>query len=393
MKITYNTRLKLHPLIIRQEKSNYIVEDTLTNEFYEMPKVCIEAIKMIEDYGHLKRIEEELRKEYDEEEVDIIDFVHQLIDLEIVSEIDGVLITENIAEEKETGFYWIPESLGQILFNRFTTKLYFGMFIASIFIFIFNPSLIPHYKDIFIFDLMIENVLTVIIITIVLVVFHEMGHIIAIRGEHLYAKLELGHRLFFAVLETDLTQSWKLSPSKRNKLLFAGMYIDITVIFTSLVLLLIIKSNNVFTSILGIVIFNTVIRLFYQLCVFMKTDFYYIIENMIGCYNLMENGQNYLSKWLPFIKKDSSTETFAGEEKFIRRYAVFYLAGIMLTIAITAYYYIPQFIFAINQIMLPGLTEPFNSLRFWDSVVFLLQMVLVAGLLIYSWSKKYRFSS
>ena len=32
----------------------------------------------------------------------------------------------------------------------------------------------------------------------------------------------------------------------------------------------------------------------------MKTDIYYVFENMTGCYNLMESGKQYLHKWLPF---------------------------------------------------------------------------------------------
>jgi putative peptide zinc metalloprotease protein len=47
----------------------------------------------------------------------------------------------------------------------------------------------------------------------------------------------------------------------------------------------------------------------------------------------------------------------------------------------------------VSEIMLPGFLEPITSIRFWDSVVFLLQIVLVLGLLLYSWTKKYRLSS
>ncbi|MBT2686233.1 hypothetical protein [Bacillus sp. ISL-37] len=392
MGITYNSQLKLHQLVFREEKQNYIVEDTITNEFYEMPKVCIEAIKLIQENVPLNEIETNLKKQYEDEEIDIIDFVNQLVELEIVCELDGEKVSINIVNKKDADFQWVPERLGQILFNDTTTKIYVGMLIASIMMFIFNPGLIPHYKDIFIYELMIENVAAIILITLILVLLHEFGHIIAIRGEGLNAKLELGHRLFFAVLETDLTQAWKLPPQKRNKLLYAGLYIDIVVIFTSLILLLV-STDGLFSGILGIVVFNTLIRLIYQLCVFMKTDFYYIIENITGCYNLMENGQHYLSKRIPFIKTSHATVSFSGEEKVIRRYAYFYIIGILLTLLITAYYYIPQLIFAVNEIMLPGFLEPITSIRFWDSVVFLLQILLVSGLLIYSWTKKYRLSS
>ncbi|CAM3894734.1 hypothetical protein [Mesobacillus thioparans] len=393
MEITYDTKIKLFPLSVRQEKLHYIVENTVTNDFFEMPEVCIEAISMIQNNGLLKDIEEKLSKKFFDEDVNIIEFIKQLIELDFVSEIDGKTITRIVKMKEGTGFQWIPQKIGQILFNRYTAKIYFAMLLGSILILIFNPELVPHYKDIFIFDLMIENVLTVFLITLLLVLLHELGHVIAIRGENLNARLELGHRLFFAVLETDLTQGWKLPAERRNTLLFAGMYIDIVVIFISLLLQLFMKADSVYAGILGIVVFNTIVRLLYQLCVFMKTDFYYILENITGCYNLMENGRNFLSRWFPIIKKDETTMPFNGEEIIVKRYAYFYLAGILLTIVITAYYYVPQMIFAVNEMMVPGFAEPLTSIRFWDSVVFLLQIVLVLGLLLYSWTKKYRISS
>jgi putative peptide zinc metalloprotease protein len=393
MKISYKTQITLHPLSFRKEKTNFIVENTRIGEFYEMTAICVDALKMLQAKVGLKEIEEILSQQYTEEDIDLIDFTNQLIELDIVSEVDGVELNRDLKDQSDLGFHWIPATLGKLFFNRYTTIMYFCMLISSLLIFIFNPDLIPHYKDIFVFDLMIQNVLVIISITIVLVIVHEMGHVLAIRAENLHTQLEIGHRLFFAVLETDLTQAWKLPPSKRNKLFLAGMYIDILVIFISLIFSLWLKSNSLFVGILGIVIFNTIIRMIYQFCIYMKTDVYYIIENITGCYNLMENGRNYLSNWLPFFNKDSTTESFPGEEKAVRKFAFFYLTGVIITIAIIAYYYIPQLVFAVNQFMLPGFSHPISSLRFWDSAVFLLQIILVLGLLLYSWSKKYRYSS
>ncbi|WLR54354.1 hypothetical protein LC048_18200 [Mesobacillus subterraneus] len=189
-----------------------------------------------------------------------------------------------------------------------------------------------------------------------------------------------------------MSQVWKLPAEKRNKLFLAGMYFDIVILCLALGSQIFMTENSLTMGVLKLVVLNTFIRLIFQAAVFMKTDLYYVLENKTGCYNLMENGRNFLSKWLPFLRVPE-TETFAGEEKIVRRYAVFYLAGILLTFAITAYYYIPQMMFAVNEIMLPGFLEPITSIRLWDSVVFLLQIVLVLGLLIYSWSKKYRLSS
>lgn len=399
MNLSYTTNVKLSPLNIIKDKKNYIIEDLNMGEFYEMPQPCINAIEMINQSMQLNEIEDFLKGKYPEEDINILDFINQLLELDLVTEIDGVVLKRKMEPinstglNNSTGYTWIPPGVGKFFFNKITVKLYMAFLATSVALLILKPQLFPRYQDLFVFDLMIVNVAAWLIITFLLVILHEFGHVLAVRSEGLPARIELGHRLFFVVLETDMSQVWKLPAEKRNKLYLAGMYFDMAVLFIVLTAQFFISEESVIlTGLLKLVVLDTFIRLVYQAAVFMKTDLYYVFENWTGCYNLMENGQNYLSKWLPLLKV-SRTETFAGEEKVVRGYAIFYLAGVLLTAAITAYYYIPQLIFSINHIMLPGLTEPLNSLRFWDSVVFLLQIILMLGLLLYSWSKKYRLSS
>ena len=392
MNITQETQVLLHSLNIRKDTSHYIVEDVATAEFYEMPEVCIVAIESINKGKPLGEIEKFMITKFPDEDIDLLDFVNQLLELGLVSEIDGEVIPRNPMTKTHSGFTWIPQILGQFLFNTISLKLYFLLLIASTGLILFYPDLFPRYSDLFAFDLMFQNIVALLVISFLLVILHEFGHVLAVRSEGLPAKIEVGNRLFFVVLETDMSQVWKLPSEKRNKLYLAGMNFDIVVLFLALAAQIFASENALTMGLLKLVVLNTFIRLIYQAAVFMKTDLYYVIENTTGCYNLMENGRNCLAKWLPFLYVPE-TETFAGEEKIVRRYAVFYLSGILLTLSITAYYYIPQLIFAINEIMLPGFLEPITSIRFWDSVVFLLQIVLVSGLLLYSWTKKYRLSS
>lgn len=392
MNLSYESKVSLRPLTIRKDNKHYIVEDIGTAEFYEMPKVCIDAIELLNQRKQFNKIESILKSQYPEEEINMVEFVAQLLELDLVDELDGERVERDSVTKTHSGFYWIPETLGQFFFNPISSKLYVLLLIASVGLILFQPDLFPRYSDLFAFDLMFQNIIALLLISFFLVILHEFGHVLAVRSEGLPAKIEVGNRLFFVVLETDMSQVWKLPAEKRNKLYFAGMYFDIVVLFLALAVQTFVSENSLTMGLLKLVVLNTFIRLIYQAAVFMKTDLYYVIENTTGCYNLMENGRNFLSKWLPFLKVPEM-ETFAGEEKFVRRYAGFYLSGILLTLIITAYYYIPQLIFAVNEIMLPGFFEPITSIRFWDSVVFLLQIVLVSGLLLYSWTKKYRLRS
>ncbi|WP_226645583.1 hypothetical protein [Mesobacillus subterraneus] len=392
MVFTNETHVTLKQLAIRKDQKHYIVEDVMNGEFYEMPEVCIIAIELINQRKSLNDVEKELIIRFPDEDIELSDFVSQLLELDLVSEINGEEVFKSSVQKEQSGYTWIPSNLGRFFFNSFSSILYFVLFIGSLGLVLYDPNLFPHYSDLFAFDLMLQNIVAWMLITLVLVLLHEFGHVLAVRSEGLPAKVGIGHRLFLVVLETDMSQVWKLPAERRNKLYLAGIYFDFVVLFLALLAQIFTSEGSLITGLLKLVVLDTFIRLVYQAAVFIKTDLYYVLENKTGCYNLMENGQNFLAKWLPFLRVPE-TETFDGEERTVRRYAYFYLAGILLTLFITAYYYIPQMMFAVNEIMLPGFLEPISSIRFWDSVVFLLQIVLVLGLLLYSWSKKYRFSS
>ena len=73
---------------ISKEQKNYIVKDTITGEKYEMPPLWIDALAMMRD-GFIGEIEEKLKEEYPSEEVNMLAFTRQLLELELVEMVDG----------------------------------------------------------------------------------------------------------------------------------------------------------------------------------------------------------------------------------------------------------------------------------------------------------------
>lgn len=390
MALSYETRISLRTLSVTRDRTRYIIEDTETSEFYEMPEVCVAAIERIRLGEPLDRMEVALKREFPDEDVHLLDFINQLIELDLVSELDGQIIPRSAERGSHKGYEWIPAGIGQLFFNSLTAKLYIGLLGASIALMLYSPELFPVYEDVFIDDFMMKNMAFWMLVSFVLVLLHELGHVLAVRSENLPAKIGLGHRMFFVVLETDMTRVWSLPVQKRNKLFLAGIYVDFTLLFLALAAQFLMAESGILTALLKLVVLDTFIRLLYQAGVFMKTDLYYVLENTTGCYNLMENGRNFLAKWLPPLKV-ADTETFKGEEGIVRTYAIFYLFGTLVSIFIAIYYYLPQFLYAMQQIVLPGFTASVTTFRFWDSAAFLLQIIIVFGLLVYSWSKKYRW--
>ncbi|MFD1851470.1 peptidase [Oceanobacillus bengalensis] len=387
MNLSQQSHIKLYPLTIRKDKRHYIVEDSLSGDYFEMPKICIEAINLMNKGESLEEIEKKLVATFPEEEVDMVDFTSQLIELGLVKEIDGEIVQITKENQSPASFIGISPRVGKFFFNKVTIILFIAIFFMNIFLFAMDPVLLPYYQDLFLFDTMMFNMLTFMAITLFLIFMHEFGHVLAMRSYNLPAKLSIGHRLFFVVFETDLTPAWRLEPKQRNNLYLAGMCFDQIMLFIALCIKLAFpEDNTLLTGIAGIVILDIFIKFIYQCSFYMKTDMYYLFENITGCYNVMENGKQFLSKGLPFLKTDKTTEMFDGERNIVRLYSLFYIFGILFTITLFIFYFLPQGVFALSQ-TLPNLLRPVGSIAFWDAVVFVGQFVLLICFLCYSWMK------
>ncbi|MGG1396639.1 hypothetical protein ABE288_02120 [Bacillus salipaludis] len=390
MSISYTSFLKLAAIEIRKDKKHYIVEDQASGEFYEMTEICIDAIDLISQEIPLGEIEHQLRAKYPNEDVDLIKFADQLISLNLISEINGVKIECNQREKEDLGFLWIPSKIGRIFFNQYAYFIYSLLFFVNIILLIINPSLFPHYKDLFVLDSMSLILPLLIVLRSLLVLIHELGHVIALRSYNLPAKINVGHRLFLLVLETDMSTVWKLPAKDRNKLFLAGICFDTVILFFALASqLLFAPIIGFFLSLMKIVVLDIFFRIVYQCCIYMKTDFYYLFENCSGCYNLMENAQGLLRGLLPFGKSLTPGEIlFDSEKKTVIGYSILYFIGVGLTVFLYIFYFIPELFYSIQEVI-PGFKTFPSNISFWDSTLFILQIALFFYLLINSWRGKY----
>lgn len=390
MRLTLDSRLLLEQVDIHKDNKNYIVEDKVSGEFYEMPEVCIAAINQMNNGFTLGQIERRLKEKYPKEDVNLINFANQLLDLNLIDEIDGAKIEKQQQEKDHLGFLRISPKIGKFFFNRCSYPLYVILFVLNLILFIKNPSLFPQREDIFVFDIMVFNVFLWMSFTFFLVLIHEFGHVLAMRAQNLPTKVEVGHRLFFVVLETDMSPVWKLAPKERNILFLAGLCFDTVILFISLIYLLMFPSGpGLASGLMSLAVFDIVMRIIFQCCIYMKTDLYYVFENITGCYNLMENALQTIKKRVSFFKMKLHEEVvFAGEQTTIIIYSIFTMLGIAATIVVYSFYFIPEVIDAGNY-LLPGYTKGPTSLAFWDAIVFSLQVSIYLLLLLYSWRKKY----
>jgi len=96
--IRRDSQVKLTPLVIHRQKKNIIVEDVRMKEYYEMTPASADAIEAIQAGRNLGEIEDELKKRYPDEEIDMIQFVSDLVELGLVTELDEHVLQSEEAE-------------------------------------------------------------------------------------------------------------------------------------------------------------------------------------------------------------------------------------------------------------------------------------------------------
>ncbi|MGB8000083.1 MAG: hypothetical protein WCF60_08365 [Anaerobacillus sp.] len=385
-----NSIVKTIPLHSFQNNKTFIVENIESEEYFEMSEVCIKAIDLLNMDLPLNEIQNHLEITYDQEEVDIYEFVDQLVLLNLISEVDGQSIQNDRKRRKtqKSVINSIPANIGKVFFNKLSLILYLLIMLVNVTLFFEFPDLIPTYKDFFVFKSMIFNVLSMMVISIFFAMIHEFGHILAARSFDIPTNLGISNRLFLIVSEADMTHAWKLSKTKRNILYLGGLCFDNVILIVFLVAQIYWSGSSFGQSIMALIVFDVSIKILYQFCFYMKTDLYYVLENSSGCHNLMENSNHYLMKKFPFMKKTQSIVMFEGEEKFIRWYSIFYFSGVLITLSLFFGWMIPQITISLN-ITLPHLLLPASNPMFWDAVFFFAQIFLWIGLLTLSLYRKY----
>ncbi len=383
--------VSLVPHRIIPDKDNYIVEHLLNGEFYEMPRLAIEAIEQLSKGNSLNQVEHKLICRYPDEEIDMEDFFKQLQEMDFITRDNNSLASggefDSIIEPGN--LHTSSSKIGQLLFHMHVIPIYGIILCANIFFFIFVPDLFPHPHDLFPFDSIVADIVISMLISIVLLTVHESGHVLAARVYGLEAKVRLGHRLLLIVLETDMPRIWSLPRTKRNIPLLAGLCIDHTLLLLTLSLLTFVPlPSSTLEAILEIVVLQLFMMSIYQCLFFMKTDLYYVFQNVSGCYNLLENTEGWLKAKIPFLRLKNTAVIYEKERNIVRGYAVFYIIGLFASGAIFVFYVIPQLIYSFTISFDHLIHSPSSSMKI-DAILFFIQFVIIAGILLYSWFKKY----
>jgi putative peptide zinc metalloprotease protein len=175
--------------------------------------------------------------------------------------------------------------------------------------------------------------------TIILV--HESAHLAAARAAGAPARITLSTRLQFLAAQTDVSGVWAAPRRVRLTVYLAGMAIDVCGAGVCLLILALADPHGLTRTLLAVSAAQALLALPLQFLVFMRTDVYFVLQDLTGCANLYADGTAYL-RYLAATRtrraarpgRDPATAFPPGQRRAVRAYALVLLPGTVLCLGV-----------------------------------------------------------
>ncbi|WHI60189.1 hypothetical protein PYH69_00655 [Mammaliicoccus lentus] len=363
-----STNLKIVPQnqeYIVGKNENYIILDD----------EGVEILKYLNGEYSIGEIENEL---LGEEEVDLIDFVETLYSLDLIDNIDGKNV-ENIKSKKKT-ITKFDKFLASFFFNKICVMLYILLLIITP-TFCIVHKVYPNYKSIMITDYSGLNILIFLLVSWLLLFIHEMGHYLASIKLDIKTSFSISTRYFWVVIEANLNELWQVESSKRYVPFLGGIFFDITMLFTALLL----KVYVLDYKLLDLLIFILAYRMIWQFLVFLRTDIYYLFLTFTNQTSLNTDAKSYLKSLLFNTKGDFS--------KIVRLYSIFIIIGFILSIVLFLGFQLPSLLVILKNAYYQLINNNIGTVQHIDGIITFMVIIVDLTLWIIGFMNKKRSNS
>ncbi len=388
--ITDTSIVAFHELYKSEEEDGLVLVGRRDiGSYVSLPAEALEAIDLLDSGKTVDEVKKILEEKYGEE-VEIEEFIKDMIDNEMIKYVDGIEIATTTKVQKDL-FSGITRKHVGWMFSRPAWIMYTVMAISCLVIFAAMPDYIPRPHDYFFHPWYSVAVLFMSLFSWILVAYHELAHLFAAKTVGTEGYFSLSNRLVFIVAQTNLGNIWTVPRERRYIVYLAGIAWDAVMVFFCLLLLLFSDRGIVAFSLfwyrfLKALIFIKVWGIIWQFRFNMQTDIYYTAANYFRCKNLLADAQNYIKNKLSRVwgrfKKVDMGGTPEYEMRAIKWYTPLYFVGTFVTLLIFFFRTLPilylQIIRAFNGITAGYAASPRD---FTDAVVLIVLNAFIYGLL------------
>lgn len=203
----------------------------------------------------------------------------------------------------------------------------------------FHRELIPGYRD-----LLWNPHGTIVLIgnaaigwTIILV--HELAHLGTARGVGVPARMSLSSRLQYLAAQTDASGIWAAPRRIRLTCYLAGMTVNLFIAAAGILLHVLLAPDGLPGRLLAATVLISLLFIPSQFMVFMRTDLYFVLQNLTGSADLYHDGSRYLRYLLRRLTRRSGATVPTRhlptrEQRAIRSYCLILTVGVTGCLAV-----------------------------------------------------------
>ncbi|MDN5327488.1 MAG: hypothetical protein PWP03_126 [Candidatus Woesearchaeota archaeon] len=267
--------MNVSPLWIKRFKDEYLLYNELTEKTYLVSRDVIFVLKEILRLGSLEKAQRHLIKFFDESSLkSIINFLKKN---KFLSNRKNNLKEHKLLFKVKPSFVYLFYVLS-IIILIFSLKNIFSLNLTS--------------DDLFITD-SIWFILVFYAAWLFLTLFHEFSHLFVANAFGCYGRIYFKTIFVFPALVTYIPEVVFLERPKRLLVHFAGMFMDYLMISIFAVLITLFPQ---YSAVLRFFIMIKFISLVSQLNLHLRTDLYFVIEDVLNTINLKKDTLSFLKK-------------------------------------------------------------------------------------------------
>jgi putative peptide zinc metalloprotease protein len=371
--MTASDVLAVRALTVVAEGDEFLVGDPESSVYVLLPAVGVRLIELLRTGRTLGEVSSEAEREIGRD-VDVVDFAQSLLELGFatVADAGGVEADQRVTRPSRPPSRWLRRS-----FSRLAWIVYAACAVAGIGLLAVRPALFPRASDLFFLDTPARSLAALTVIIYALAAAHEGCHWLAARAEGIDTRITVSRRLYFLVLEIDLTGLWSLPRRRRYGALLAGMAFDAVLLFALLLARFgdgagWWRLGDSAGRILAALTFVQIAALISQFWIFVRTDAYAVLITATGCVNLFRVNQLMVRRALRISTAEQERElreSHARDRAVARWYRWIYLAGLGTAAWFFVAYFAPATIRLAVWIVSSIAHAGVGSEHFWEAVV------------------------
>ncbi|MFC6084605.1 hypothetical protein [Sphaerisporangium aureirubrum] len=340
--------MRLRGLAWRRDGDEWIVGRMDVGAFVALPEVGKRVVELLEDGMSAGEARAVLLGETGQD-VDVAGFVEDLIALDFVAEAGGRDLA-SAAAPRATFPRLRPEHV-RFALSPVAVWAAVALPVAAAVTLVLRPGLVPGYRDL----LWSPHGSLVLGFTAAagwtILMAHELAHLVVARATGVPARIRLGTRLQFLVMETDIS-GIELAPRRHRLTAYlAGIAVNVAVASAAVLLGAATAPGTLPHRLLGAVALLALLPLPFQFMVFMRTDVYFVLQDLTRCRDLYGEGAafaRYAARRLRHTARrrgpppaDPSARLPPGERRAVRAYSAVQVLGTAACLAALAVVTLP----------------------------------------------------